>query len=338
MKLIGATQFPPNFDIDNLITPDMNRDPAAATSSLPDDDHQPRRRICERGCQRPVNVCLCRRIPKKPIPTITKVVILQHPHEQRHKLATVPVLSKCIQNCEVIVGRKLRYGDSRTLDSLYDHAVQNPNFPFRAVFLFPGMKFSPTIFFYLFLLFCVYERDRVVMVKVVKSSPLVPFDHLIDLYLCGLSGKDAILLTEREPWKPSMDNLDVNDCVLIAFDGTWKHAKEMLQASLLFLSKFSIQACLNYDVGTDGGSIFDSDLTLRKEPFAGCMSTMEAVARCLRLLEPNGIQVESSLIEVLKEMVKLQASFLKPVKPRLKFPGNAKGDAKKMVESSEFPV
>lgn len=158
MKLIGATQFPPNFDFDNLITADMNRDPAAATSSLPDDDYQPRRRICERGCQRPVNVCLCRRIPKKPIPTITKVVILHHPHEQRHKLATVPVLSKCIQNCEVIVGRKLRYGDSRTLDSLYDHAVQNPNFPFRAVFLFPGMKFSPTIYFLSFS-FCVYERE-----------------------------------------------------------------------------------------------------------------------------------------------------------------------------------
>lgn len=235
-----------------------------------------------------MNVCLCRRIPEKPIPTITRVVILHHPHEQRHKLATVPLLSKCLQNCEVIVGRKLRYGDSRTLDSLYDHAVQNPNLPFRAMFLFPG--------------------------------------------------KDALPLTEKKQWKSSMDNLDVNDCVLIAFDGTWKHAKEMLQASSLFLSKFSIQACLNYDAGTDGGTIFDSDLTLRKEPFAGCMSTLEAVARCLRLLEPNGIHVESSLIEVLREMVKLQASFLKPIKPRLKLPGNAKGDAKKMTESSEFPA
>lgn len=158
------------------------------------------------------------------------------------------------------------------------------------------------------------------------------------IYAFVVSGKDALPLTEREQWKSSMDNLDVNDCVLIAFDGTWKHAKEMLQASLLFLSKFSIQACLNYDVGTDGGTIFDSDLTLRKEPFAGCISTMEAVARCLRLLEPNGIQVESSLIEVLREMVKLQASFLKPIKPRLKFPENSEGDAKKIIESSEFPV
>lgn len=114
----------------------------------------------------------------------------------------------------------------------------------------------------------------------------------------------------------------------MVFDGTWKHAKEMLHASLSFLSKFAVQACLDYDDRIEGGTIFESDLTLRKEPFSGCMSTMEAVARCLRLLEPNGIAIESRLIGVLRAMVKFQVSFLKPMKPRPKVFRNIKEDEK----------
>lgn len=116
--------------------------------------------------------------------------------------------------------------------------------------------------------------------------------------------------------QPSLDYADENSHVLIAFDGTWKHAKEMLLASLPFLSKFSIQVCLGFDVRLDGDSIFNSALILRKEPFSGCMSTMEAVARCLRILEPNGVEIESRIIVVLKAMVGFQASFLKS-RPKL---------------------
>ncbi|XP_071909253.1 tRNA-uridine aminocarboxypropyltransferase A-like isoform X1 [Coffea arabica] len=249
-----------------------------ATAAV-EDHHQPRRRLCEKGCERPINVCLCDTIPKKPIPTVTKIVILHHPHEQRHKLATVPVLKKCLDNCEVIVGRKLRYGDSELLDSLHDFAVENPDLPFRAIYLFPG--------------------------------------------------KDALPLAEFKLPNSSAGDSDMINCVLVVFDGTWKHAKEMLHASLSFLSKFAIQACLDYDDRIEGGTIFESDLTLRKEPFSGCMSTMEAVARCLRLFEPNGLEIESILTEVLGAMVKFQVSFLKPVKPRPKVLKKTKEDDKK---------
>ena len=43
---------------------------------------------------------------------------------------------------------------------------------------------------------------------------------------------------------------------------------------------------------------------------------MEAVARALCVLEPNGLETEEMLIGVLREMVRLQAGFLKPVKSR----------------------
>ena len=106
--------------------------------------------------------------------------------------------------------------------------------------------------------------------------------------------------------------------VLIAFDGTWKHAKEMVKASEEFLSQFATRVCLEIDEKVSGGSIYDSELILRKEPFSGCVSTMEAVARTLRVIEPNGFKIESKMIEILREMVRLQATYLKPMKPRPK--------------------
>ncbi|KAH7854324.1 hypothetical protein Vadar_012577 [Vaccinium darrowii] len=98
-----------------------------------------RRRFCSGGCDRPINVCLCDKIPTEPISTFTQVVILHHPHEQRHKLATVPVLSKCLRNFQTLIGRGLRLGHSPLLDSLYNAAVENPSQPFRALYLFPGV-------------------------------------------------------------------------------------------------------------------------------------------------------------------------------------------------------
>ncbi|GKC78143.1 DTW domain-containing protein 2 [Tanacetum coccineum] len=135
---------------------------------------------------------------------------------------------------------------------------------------------------------------------------------------------------EINQWKSSFGDIDVNKFVLIAFDGTWKHAKEMVSASFPFLSKFATQVCLTYDVNVDGGNIFSNQLTLRKEPFDGCMSTMEAVARCLRVLEPNGVEIESRLVEVLRMMVKFQASFTKPINPRPKLLKKGKNDDKQI--------
>lgn len=94
----------------------------------------------------------------------------------------------------------------------------------------------------------------------------------------------------------------------------------MVSASQGVLKDFAVRVCLD---GTDetaaGGNIFDSELVLRKEPFGGCASTLEAVARCLGAIEPDvGKQIEEVLISVLREMVRLQAGFLKPLKPRPK--------------------
>ncbi|XP_059646296.1 tRNA-uridine aminocarboxypropyltransferase A isoform X1 [Cornus florida] len=247
------------------------------TTSTERDDRRSdiRRRICSNGCDRPINVCLCDTIPTEPILTCTQIVILQHPHERHHKLATVPVLAKCLRNCQIVIGRRLRCGDSPLLDSLYNAALENPNIPFRAIYLFPGTDSSSSM--------------------------------------------------EISKWRSSLNDPYLSNYVLIAFDGTWKHAKEMVHASLHFVSKFAFRVCLNYDVDIDGGTIFDSELILRKEPFSGCMSTMEAIARTLQVLEPNGGEIEDRLVEVLRAMVGFQAYYLKPMKPRPKSLKKGKG-------------
>lgn len=109
--------------------------------------------------------------------------------------------------------------------------------------------------------------------------------------------------------------------VLVVFDGTWRQAKEMVAASAPFLERFAVRVSLGgCDPGVEGPSMFESELVLRKEPFQGCMSTMEAVARALRVMEPSGkgAEAEATLLLLLRAMVGFQARHLKPTKPRTK--------------------
>ena len=110
---------------------------------------------------------------------------------------------------------------------------------------------------------------------------------------------------------------------LLLIDGTWRQAKEMHAASLPFLSSLGvIPVALPVDSGVDGDSMFESELVVKKEPHKGCMSTMEAVARALRLLEPEGKgeEIEEAMLGVLRAMVAFQAEHLqnRTVKPRVK--------------------
>ncbi|CAN6303521.1 unnamed protein product [Urochloa humidicola] len=110
---------------------------------------------------------------------------------------------------------------------------------------------------------------------------------------------------------------------LLLLDGTWRQAKEMHAASLPFLSSLGvIPVALPVDSDVDGDSMFESELVVKKEPHKGCISTMEAVARALRLLEPEGKgeEIEAAMLGVLRAMVAFQAEHLqnRTVKPRVK--------------------
>ncbi|GMI77125.1 hypothetical protein like AT2G41750 [Hibiscus trionum] len=215
-----------------------------------------RRQLCT-GCDRPLPVCLCRALPPTPLPTKTKILIIRHPHESRHKLNTTPLISKTLLNATTVSSRRL----------LRHHL---PNEVPPAIYLFP-------------------------------PSPSAP----------------AVALSQLE--STNLLNYKTSPLLLIVFDATWKHAREMVSASEGVLKGLAQRVCLDgVDENAAGGSIYDNELVLRKEPFGGCVSTLEAVARCLGVIEPNGDEVQGVLIRVLREMVRLQAAFLKPSKPRPK--------------------
>ena len=59
-------------------------------------------------CRRPARVCLCPGLPPAPLNTAGRLIILQHPHEARKQLATVPLLELCLADMTVIRCRNYR--------------------------------------------------------------------------------------------------------------------------------------------------------------------------------------------------------------------------------------
>ncbi|CAL9083268.1 unnamed protein product [Musa textilis] len=117
------------------------------------------------------------------------------------------------------------------------------------------------------------------------------------------------------PWWPGPPS------ALVVFDGTWRQAKEMVAGCLPLLEQFATRVSLGgCEPGVEGSSTLESELVLRQEPFKGRVSTMEAVASALRVMEPDGkgAAVEVTLLSLLRAMVGFQARHLKPMKPRSK--------------------
>jgi DTW domain-containing protein len=85
------------------------------------------RAVCWR-CLRPASVCYCRHVT--PIPTRTRVVLLQHPHERHVAIGTARMAQLFLPNAELHVG--IDWGGSPALD----RALGDPTRP--AVLLYPG--------------------------------------------------------------------------------------------------------------------------------------------------------------------------------------------------------
>lgn len=62
------------------------------------------RKVCD-CCSRPSTICVCSALPDELIPTVTQILILQHPNERRRKhFSTVPLLRLVLKNVQVRVG------------------------------------------------------------------------------------------------------------------------------------------------------------------------------------------------------------------------------------------
>lgn len=223
------------------------------------------------NCLRPQSVCLCDVLPRRPLSTgRTQLILLQHPHETRHKLATASLVAACLSRCQLLVGRQFRPGLSPLLDTLAGSA---PALRPHVLLLFP----------------CAGAVD------------------LSDWCATSLAGK------KHDLGAGDASQQGPEQVVLLVVDGTWQHAREMVKASMPFISHFAVPVCFPCDASKEGLGKGE-ELILRKEPFAGCVSTLEAVARALACLETNGVEIQQKLLSVLRKMVTMQATP-RPHKP-----------------------
>ncbi|KAL3682882.1 hypothetical protein R1sor_000904 [Riccia sorocarpa] len=325
------------------------------------------REICG-SCGRPQRVCLCAVIPSQPFTTRTRIIILQHPYETRHKLATVGVVARCLSNCEVFVGRKFRYGMSPLLDEC-SIAVSSSSVsvdPTSTDRLEAGKCTS-----------CGRRRTALLLFPTSASKDLSTWWRSSSSTMLPSSASDSvgveqfrvreddsgithpILSTSIDEERFESVDSSNSTCrqvqemidyevefksdekcehvLLLIVDGTWQHAKEMVKASMPFLGDFVFQVSLPHDISQEGAGMGDSDSILRKEPFAGCVSTMEAIARALLILEPDGSLIQATLLRVLEHMVKMQTSHFNPLRPRPRL-ASRKDHLRKTHQTAELPA
>lgn len=194
------------------------------------------RSVCER-CRRPTVVCCCAYI--HPLPTRTRVVLLQHPHERRKGIGTAHLAHLCLP------GSILRVA--------YD-----------------------------------FSRDAVVQSILAEPPP-----SFVALLFPGPDARDVSTL-------PPDQNL-----TLIVVDGTWAQARSLMRANP------ALQALPRVAFTPRK----PSDYRIRKQPAEQCVSTIEALAEVLSIIEPAGQSFER-LLDPFHAMVKQQEFFATQVRAR----------------------
>ena len=258
------------------------------------------RPLCPGGCGRPPSLCLCGALPpgNQPLPTSTKIVVLQHPSEfRRRNLSTVPLLQKVLLEVTVSVGYSFD-------DAFFDG-------------VFGG-------------------GDRPLL--------LYPSDGAVDL---------GALVGSRERQGggggrggPSCGASDAATAprgrTLVVVDGTWSEAGRIMRRSPALLERCTAVQFDRVEVPSIYG-------TVRREPDEDtCMSTLEATARALSLLEGAGSHadaVAAGLDKVLRRHVECHlANALGRSRPRHQGGGRSdrrmreREKRRKQIEGVMFPT
>ena len=163
------------------------------------------RAVCGR-CRRPVRVCVCAHLPT--LAPKARVVILQHPKEERMAIGTAQMAARCLEGSTVVVGTRV--------DSHRKVALALADLARQPVLLWPG--------------------------------------------------PDAQDLATSPPEGP---------ITLFVVDGTWSTAKKMITENpkIAALPRYAIAPAT------------PSEYRIRREPRAECLSTIEAIAAALGVLE-----------------------------------------------------
>lgn len=238
-----------------------------------------RRDLCGR-CQRPLVQCVCEYLPKNKIRTKnTDVLILQHPTEFRRKtFSTVPLIPLVLENVQICVGRSF---DLETRPIKNAIAANSSNF----LLLFPG------------------RPEETISLDDAADGDSNPVRALAEP--AGNTTEENSGNGEEEPNKAKRKNL------LILVDGTWTQARRMVRNSPSLLGicqQVQLNALGNSTSATSSSSsIYDA---IRKEPEGNCLSTLEACAKALLLLEgPTAQTASDHLHAALQSLVDTQLRY-----------------------------
>uniref|UniRef100_M4B626 tRNA-uridine aminocarboxypropyltransferase n=1 Tax=Hyaloperonospora arabidopsidis (strain Emoy2) TaxID=559515 RepID=M4B626_HYAAE len=231
------------------------------------------RATCAR-CKRPACVCYCSSFPAKLLRTErTHVLVLQHKHEthRRAAISSVPVLTQTLANVRLV-----------TVDDDCDCS--------------PGVSDD--------LDECLYNGGDA---TIDAAFVLFPDDR-------------------AQPLESTCDKAksigESKRVLLIVIDGTWREAKKIARRNRQVWEQAARSweargasfhyVCLGNEERIDGArarrSIYGD---LRREPMEGCMSTLEAVASALYVLEPREIRqiLHDSLLRAFKAKVSIQERY-----------------------------
>ena len=213
-------------------------------------------------CRRPPSSCVCAALPpnggKITLPHVD-ILILQHPSEFRRKhVSTVPLIPLVLENVKISVGREF---DDTYMLKLLDGAETKGQTP---LLLFPGPD----------------------AITLEDSNALEQLQSRSEKLRCIL-GSDE----EDESATDDDNNLGAISAtataktpekfLLILIDGTWTQAGSMVRKS----SPLLLERCLPIQFLSTEKSQQSLYHSMRKQPDAHCLSTLEACARTIPLLE-----------------------------------------------------
>lgn len=209
-------------------------------------------------CRRPPSSCVCAALPpngrKITLPHID-ILILQHPSEFRRKhVSTVPLIPLVLENVKISVGREF---DDAYMQRLLDGAEAKGQTP---LLLFPGPD----------------------AITLEDSNALEHLQSRSENLRCILEGDEDENAIDDDNLGAFSENVETPEkFLLILIDGTWTQAGSMVRKS----SPLLLERCLPIQFLSTEKSQQSLYHSMRKQPDAHCLSTLEACARTMPLLE-----------------------------------------------------
>ena len=181
---------------------------------------------------RPCSVCVCYALPDHRLDSKARLIVLQHPHEIRRRLATVPLLSAALEKVDVPRGR--RFDGERCPPCLREamREAEEKEIPVLLMFPGPGALDAKDV----------AERGIPRWVAEGKESEEERGERGGGGGAGGRGGGageegTATSATETEAESPPLAFGPVRggEYILVAVDGTWHQGKQMFRVSFFYV-------------------------------------------------------------------------------------------------------